>query len=83
MTSLTTKNLIQSPGYRDSPPEKTSVVKQLIPCASVIRSVTGPDWVSPTGTAPGLNEAFITLSQTNQLTIVHRGLRACQLASVH
>lgn len=65
------KNLIQSPGHRDSPPEKTSVIKQLIPHALVIRLVTGSDWVSLTMTAPALNGAFITLSQTNQLTIMH------------
>lgn len=45
------KNLIQAPGHRDSSPDKTSVVKQLIPHALVIRSVMGSDWVSLTVTA--------------------------------
>lgn len=77
------KNLIQFPGHRDSSPEKTSVMKQLIPRALVIRSVTGSDWVSLTVNAPGLNGAFITLSRANQLTIMHMGPRACELAPVH
>lgn len=64
------KNLIQSPGYRDSPPETTSEVQQRILHALVIRSVTSLPG-SLTMTAPGLNGAFITLSRTNQLTIMH------------
>lgn len=77
------KNLIQAPGHRDSSLDKTSVVKQLIPHALVIRSVTGSDWVSLTVTAHELYGAFITLSRTDQLTIMHMGLGACQLALVH
>lgn len=76
------KNLTRAPGYRDSSLDKTSVVKQLIPHALVIRSVMGSGWVSLTMTAHELNGAFITLSQTDQLTIMHMGLRAYQLALV-
>lgn len=78
---MTVKNLIQSPEHRDCPPEKTSVVKQLIPHALVIILVTGSDCSDCD--CPRLNGVFITLSRTNQPTIMHTGTRACQLAPVH